>query len=168
MDNFRVLKVGKPLAEGVTSYPDGQITADIDESGLFIRVAYADPTKKEIENFKKGAASFGLAEVDNIIFILCKFGDLNWMDAPYESRLSAGAAIDLSEAPPESNAGLAVTVALADARTGIVKSLRLLALSPAQTLALQALVISIHAPAKSATPNTYIIISAQQKKQNIF
>jgi hypothetical protein len=135
----RILEVGKPLTKGITSYQDGQIVADIDDSGLFIRVAYANPTDKEIKNFKEGAAVFGIVAIDQVIFILCKFGELSWMDAPYNIHLSLPD-VDVPMASFKEDTGLAMTVVLVDANTGIVKALRLIGLATGLSQKLKALI----------------------------
>jgi hypothetical protein len=87
--DMRIMEVGKPLIPGITSYPDGQIVADINGGVLFIRIAYSTPTESEVKNIHEGPSAFSIVEIGDVIFILFKFGELNWMDAPYSIHLSS-------------------------------------------------------------------------------
>lgn len=68
-----------PISEGVLFY--------YDQAGPSLRVFLPDPTKNEILSIRSGACQFKLVTSSSVIFILAKFGDMNWMDAPYSIHL---------------------------------------------------------------------------------
>ena len=85
-----------------------------------------NPTDKEIQDFKIGKLQIAMADIDNKIFILLKFGGQPWCDASYEPRLNSG----LFEYPQikESSQGASLQIELYDSATGILKVLRLIGL----------------------------------------
>lgn len=122
---FSKLEVGCLLKEGVTHYKEG-IKFDITDSGALVRVAFPYPTEKEIEQFESDKDfKVGYYKEKNVIVMLFKFGDLNWMDAPYSVHLSRNLT-KLDDVT--TNEGLALTIVFVDASTGIVKNLRLIGL----------------------------------------
>lgn len=62
-----------------------------------------------------------------VCWFLAKCGSLNWADAPFSPHLSAGFK-DLVPPPNNSNLGTAITIVMIDARTNIVKAIRLVGL----------------------------------------
>lgn len=74
-------EVGKVL-EGARGKQDCVIF-DITDSGAILLNYLFMPTQNEIENIKNGQATFKLFEMDNIIFLLVKFGGLPFVDAPF-------------------------------------------------------------------------------------
>lgn len=100
---------------------------DIDDGGINLHVYMGKPAIHEIEQFASGKPfEMKLAQLRNIIFPIFKFGDMNWMDAPYNVHLSR----NLTKiGVPENGYGLAMTVHLYDTQTGKLLCNRLLSLS---------------------------------------
>ena len=68
------------------------------------------PTTHEIEQFASGNPfEMKLAQLRNVIFPMFKFGDMSWMDAPYNVHLSRN--LNRLEMPADGQ-GLAMTVHL--------------------------------------------------------
>jgi len=118
------LEVGKPYQEGVTRYQEG-IKFDFTNSGAYLYIMFNSPTKKEIENIRNGNVEFAVYPADEVLFMLFKFGSLQWMDAPYSVHLSK----DLVLQDIEEGQGYALHITLINADNGIVEVLRLIGLS---------------------------------------
>lgn len=100
---------------------------DITDDGAMLLVFFQNPTKKEIEEFASGKYfEIRFLELDQVIMVTTKIGDLNWMDAPYTPHLSPN--LTTFQIPDESQ-GLGLMLVLIDAVTGEIKTLRLLGLS---------------------------------------
>lgn len=99
---------------------------DISDSGATLIFYYDRPTKMELENFKpEKPFEMRMMEFSNTIIFLLKFGNLNWMDAPYTPHLSKDlTCLDLREGE-----GLAITIMLFDTSNGELKQIRLMSLS---------------------------------------
>ena len=124
---FEKIQVGKLYREGQTKYNEG-VLFNVTNTGLQLEIYFNNPTESEISNFKsKSPYKFGLFKRNGILFFLSKFGDLNWMDAPYSVGLCPDIdSISLRELPP--GAGYSLCVCLIDAATGILLSSKLIGL----------------------------------------
>jgi hypothetical protein len=118
-----IYEVGKKYREGVAYMPESLIFDFLEEGGL-LRLVHAGPTDEEIQEIGKGKADFRLVEIQGIIFILAKFGDLPWMYAPYHVDLSAAYTLE----KPMDGKGYAIYIILLDTN-GIVKVIRRMRLS---------------------------------------
>ena len=120
-----IYKVGEiiPNAKG---HPEGCIF-DIDDSGARLVVYFYEPTTDEIEQFGSGHRfELRYVKLYNVIMILTKIGNLDWMDAPYNPNLSK----NLTHVDSVSgSSGLSLTLLLVDSSTGILKHFRLIGLS---------------------------------------
>lgn len=116
-------EVGELLHEGVIRYQEG-IRFDFDQDGPTLQVFFENPTPDEIMQMKQGNFKIGYWQHKDIIFILTKFGDLEWMDAPYNIHLSKSFTL----ATPEESQGYGLTIYFVDASTGILKVMRLIGL----------------------------------------
>jgi hypothetical protein len=107
-------------------HPEGA-RFDISDSGAVLQIFFNNPTSDEISQFKEGKRfEIRFIEIRNVIMVLLKIGNLNWMDATYTPHLSKNLTkFEL----PNNNQGLALTIMLIDARTGEIKALRLVGLS---------------------------------------
>ena len=137
---LKKITVGEPINDTDAPFGEG-VKIDIDQSGLLLIISYQDPTDKEIKNIQSGKTTFSVVDVENgvakegvgkivtadVIFFLAKFGDLPWMDFPYNVHLGSPE-ITLPEASFAENTGLPLTVILLDSATKIVKALRLIGL----------------------------------------
>lgn len=125
MNEYINLKVGTILSDRIGCYDGVQI--DVNDMGVDILVCLSSPTDAEKNIFNDDCPfQMKLATEDNIIFFLLKFGNMPWMDAPYNINLSK----NLTELPKiEDGMGLAARVYLIDTSTGKIEAIRLLGLS---------------------------------------
>mgnify|MGYP007069919494 CR=1 FL=1 len=102
---------------------------EIDDGGAVLLVFMRNPTEKEVEGFMQGQAfEMRFVEKEGYLFVVFKAGDLPWMDAPYNPRLSINwTRFDLTE--NDKDKGLSLTVMLIDTRTGEIKEIRLIGMS---------------------------------------
>lgn len=100
---------------------------DITDSGIILRIYFCGVTAHEAGQFRSEKPfEMRLAGLRDIIFLLFKFGELNWMDAPYNVHLS----LNLTKLElPSDGLGLAMTVQLFDTFTGKLHCNRFLSLS---------------------------------------
>lgn len=100
---------------------------DIDDCGINLSVYIRRPTTHEAEQFASGKPfEIRLVQLRNVIFPMFKFGDMGWMDAPYNVHLSKN--LNRLEVPADGQ-GLAMTVHLYDTVTGKLLCNRLISLS---------------------------------------
>lgn len=126
-DNMELtcFQVGKDYPHAI-GHSEG-VVFDVTDSGILVQVFFYKPTVHEIEQFEVGNPfEMKLLQFRNIIFPLFKFGDLNWMDAPYSVHLSRQ--LTQIEVPTEGN-GLSMQIALYDTKTGKLCKNRLIGLS---------------------------------------
>ncbi len=70
--------------------PREGIQFDINDYGGIIRIYFDSPTAEEIEQINsEDAIKMGALELKDALYILIKFGSLNWMDAPFNIHLSS-------------------------------------------------------------------------------
>ena len=81
------LEVGKPYQEELTRIPEG-IVFDFKQGGGFLRIVFDRPLDSEIKEITQGKIKLGLLEEEGIIFFFIEFGELPWMDAPYNVEFS--------------------------------------------------------------------------------
>lgn len=121
---MQTFKVGELFQPGVTRYPE-QAKFDVDDGGAVLLVYMSKLKDFEIENVRAGKIEFGLFVEDEALFITCKFWKMARIDAPYSIHLSKK---PTSMHPIGDGLGLALTVYLIDADTGILKVIRLIGL----------------------------------------
>jgi len=121
---MKLFEVGKLFEEGKTRYNEGCIF-DFDNTGGDLYIFFNSPTQKEIIDIKKGNCKIGIVEKNNIIFMLFKFGALEWIDCPYSKYLSK----DFAMNSIEEGMGYAINMHLIEANTGILKVLRLVSMT---------------------------------------
>ena len=114
-------EVGGYLEGYAKNYPEG-VRFDITDEGASIITYFQRPSSSEINQFKTGKIKLGYYTYKNVIMLLIKIGDLEWMDAPYSSHLSKNLT-EIQEV--KEGQGLATTIALVDALSGEIKTLRL-------------------------------------------
>ncbi|MFR8871637.1 MAG: hypothetical protein ACLVIH_16775 [Paraclostridium sordellii] len=127
-----LLEVGKPI-EGIEKRYNEGITFDITDNGANVIIKFDSPILEEIKAIKEEKIKYAYYMQGNVIFMLFKFGDLDWMDAPYSVHLSKNLTrfLEINDGQ-----GLALNIHLVDAKTGILKVLRLVGLSNAFSKAL--------------------------------
>ena len=126
---MHTLEVGKLYIPGRTRWPEA-VEYNWYDGGHELRMFYARPSVREIAAVRKGRAEFGLFRTVRAVFLLARFGDMNWMDAPYSYHLlPADRRPDLNvELDPETR--FLCQILLIDASTGILHVLRGVTFSP--------------------------------------
>lgn len=120
-----ITEVGKQFIPGKSNWPEGAIF-EYTETGPILILAFNNPTDKEIEGAKSGTIEMAYYESRPVLFVCVKIqGCGGWLDAPFSIRLYENKIFDWSEEISEGT-GLAIQIILLDARTGIVKSQRLI------------------------------------------
>lgn len=123
MENYSVFKVGQVYAPAVGKGEGVKFT--LSSGGAMLLYAFDNPTSEEVAQMKSGKDfEIRYTEMNGILWITSKCGNLEWTDAPYNPRLSSG----LPGSDFDEGEGLALTLVMIDARTGIVKSTRLIGL----------------------------------------
>lgn len=118
-------QVGQKHPE-VVGLPDS-VYFDLTDCGAICKILTYEPTYKEQEEIKANHAfEIRTIEQNDILFILLKFGDLPWMDAPYTVHLSK----HLTTLPSyfEPGTGFPLIVQLLDTSTGKLMHQRLIGL----------------------------------------
>ncbi|MEZ2307170.1 MULTISPECIES: hypothetical protein [Paraburkholderia] len=121
---------GQPMAER-PSVPasDGCVFDCQNGGGPTLTVYFSSPSDEEICDIRRGEARFAIAKHRDTIFILAKFGKLDWMDAPFHAGLYPAESRGMpAEWHPGARLGLAVRIV--DRNTGLQRGARLLSLSP--------------------------------------
>ena len=120
---MRRLEVGGYIDGVPRMYSEG-VKFDFDDSGCTIVAFFNRPTNEEIQEFKSGRIKLGYHKYKNVLMMLVKVGNLEWMDAPYSVHLSNR----LTHIPKQidKGLGLSVTVMLIDASSGEIKTMRLI------------------------------------------
>lgn len=113
-------EVGKLLQEGKTKYEEG-CRFDFLPDGPVFMIFYKSPVEKEIWDITKGLMSVGMYITDDVLLMLFKFGNQNWIDSPYNINLSKP--FEFNEV--EDGMGFGLNIFLVDASTGILKGMRL-------------------------------------------
>jgi len=122
---MQILEVGKLFKDGITKYQEG-CKFDMTDSGGNLIIFFNSPTEEEIIDIRLGKVQYGYYREYNVIFMLFKFGNLEWMDCPYSVHLSK----DLTNMQePNEGLGYAVNIYLVDATTGILKVARLIGMN---------------------------------------
>lgn len=94
---------------------------DVTENGGILFIFFNDPIQNEIEQISHGSFEIGFVKIENVIMMVYKWGDLDWMDAPYTPHLSRY----LERYPIlDDSIGLALTTILIDTKNRKVKALR--------------------------------------------
>ena len=135
--NYQYLEVGKPYDPEKKNYRE-EVKFDFGQSGATLIIAFNSPSVKEIDHIKNSDIEVGVYPKDELLFMLFKFGTLNWIDAPYSVHLSEP--FTLEEIPEEM--GYSLFIVLIDAATGIVKALRTIGLSTKFSRQLQKLILN--------------------------
>ncbi len=120
---FQVFEVGK-VYEPAIGMSEG-VRFDLTSSGGILLYGFNNPTAHEVEQMKAGKHfEIRYTEMNGILWITSKCGDLAWTDAPYNPRLSSG----LPDIDFEEGEGIALSLVMIDVPSGIVKSARLIGL----------------------------------------
>lgn len=121
---FEQFKVGQLYKSGVTNYTECT-KFDFMQSGAILEIYFNRPTGDEIQDITRGRFEIGFYENKDIIFMLFRFGCMNWMDAPYTVHFSAP--FKFEELNP--GIGYGLSIFFIDAATGILRGIRYVGLS---------------------------------------
>lgn len=124
---FEMFAVGKAYCASRTRWPES-MELRITPGGLDLVMLFGNPTDAEIEAVGGGRIAMRLLTAPHTMMFLFRCGDGPWMDAPFSvHRLPEAERV----CPPDPGEGYGwmATLILVDARTGIVRSLRPLAMS---------------------------------------
>lgn len=129
------LEVGKPYSEARRTWPE---TVQYNYRGGTheLLLFYNGPRPAEIHAIQEERAAFALATYLDVIYLCFKFGDQPWSDAGYSWHLVSEEERELPPEWEEEEARALLTTVLIDARSGLVKALRVSTFSPAFTRAL--------------------------------
>jgi hypothetical protein len=128
--------VGNPLVPGRTSWPE-QSDFNLYDNGLELRLFFARPSAREVEDVRAGPCEFALRALGDVVFLLYRFGaSVAWSDSPFSWWLVPEARRALPSAVDTGETRAVLQVILADAASGIVRALRAVSLSPEFTRAL--------------------------------
>lgn len=114
------LEVGAIIPE-LKNIPEG-VRFTMSDSGAELLLCFNHPLRYEINEIKSGKARFGMFVTEDVIFILSKFGDMEWMDAPFHVALTRNLT-KLQDVEP--GQGYGCTIIMVDTSTGEIKALRL-------------------------------------------
>jgi hypothetical protein len=127
MGNPGVYIVGQKFSERDSWNPDS-FELRYSNGTFVMQINFASPSKREIECFDSGAIHIGLYIEDGVTFFLMKIaGIMGWCDQAFSIRL-----LDESDQglPEDGVYYSPIHFILVDANTGIVKSLRVVTMSP--------------------------------------
>ena len=119
---YDIIRVGEPLGDSKESFEEGMVF-DIAANGANFRIAYHNIQKQEVSVIEDCNPVFSIIAINGVIFFLAKFGEIPWMDAPYDVHLS-DTGMTIPDTSYTDGTGLALTVILVDAKTRIVQALR--------------------------------------------
>lgn len=121
MYNFNV---GQAV-ESFKNHPEVPVF-DMADGRAVLLTFFKCPSTNEVEQFQNGKNfEIRFTELGGVIMISVKVGTLKWMDMPYSPHLSE----NLTDFRVPAYGGLVLTLVLADAVTGEIKSIRMLGLS---------------------------------------
>lgn len=127
------------FSEDLRGFSEG-IQAVLGLNGLEIFIGFNRPTAQETLSIKEKGAEFRLVVKDDIVFLLCRFGKLNWMDCAV--RVQEGVSIhNIISQNLTNNLGYKTTITFADVPLGEVKAIRMIELGNEFSLTLNKLMI---------------------------
>lgn len=103
------------------------IQFDIADNGATMIIFFDRPKEKEIKQFEAGNQFIiGFTELNGVIMLTIKIGNLNWMDTSYSPHLSKN--LTRFELPGEGK-GLSLVLYLVDSNKGVIEYMRLISLT---------------------------------------
>mgnify|MGYP000865818535 CR=1 FL=1 len=123
---MRVIAVGQPYDPSIKEWPEG-CHYNFDSAGHWLHYLFRNPSKVEKTSIQKGSVRFGIYIQGPVIFLLHKFGDMAWNDAPYSFWLVPEEYRKIPDINDQDHAFLRTV--LIDTTTVIVEALRALTFS---------------------------------------
>jgi hypothetical protein len=120
MKDLGIIAVGQLYDPDIKTFPEG-CHYSYDISGHWLHYLYQNPTQTEIDSIQKGAVDFGLYTKGPIIFLLHRFGDMNWNDSAYSWWLVPK---DFRAIPDEIEGHALIKTIMVDTATGLVVAIR--------------------------------------------
>lgn len=120
--NIKTYEIGK-CYDFAVNQPDS-VKFDLTDGGVVVTIFMRNPTEREIKNINSEApVKMSFLSEDQFLIMFFKFGDLKWMDAPYNPHLS----VNLTHLPDhmESDMGFSTHLLLYDTSNGELKVQRL-------------------------------------------
>lgn len=125
---MHITKVGELFIPGKTRYDEG-VRFDYTASGPILLFAFRKPKPKEVQAAKSGQVELALYEDGPVLFVLHKIDGMeDWSDCPFSIRLCKKIEFDWSDEIQEGQ-GLALSIVLVDADTGILLAQRIVGTS---------------------------------------
>jgi hypothetical protein len=117
---MELFEVGKPFKEGITRYPEG-VTFDINCDGCDLLIYTAEVSEKARQAITKGDFKYGYFKEENVIIMLFRFGNHQWIEVPYSIHMCIDPA-KLKEVT-ETN-GFPLNIYIINATTGVLEDHR--------------------------------------------
>jgi hypothetical protein len=127
------IHVGAPYPGQYVPMSNG-VHASIGPHGIALTIMIDQPTARELGAVQRGMLSMRLLTAPNTMMFLARLGDSPWMEAPFSVHRLPEEARITPPAPPEGY-GWLVRLVVIDSRTGLVRVLRVLALTRAFSIA---------------------------------
>ncbi|MFW2487954.1 hypothetical protein [Clostridium chromiireducens] len=121
-----LFEIGKPFEDGVSRYPEG-VKFDIRDNECNLLLYAEEPTEKERLTIMKDDLKYGYFKEDNVIVMLFRFGNHQWIDIPYSVNMSRKV-VGLKEISEVS--GYLFNIYIINAKTGIIEEIRTVELDP--------------------------------------
>lgn len=139
------LAIGRPYDPTRSHYPQTEQLRVSDTICELVRF-WPSPTWDEITQHQHGEATFALVdEAPDLLLLAHRFGSLEWSDTPFQAHRMTSAPTGVPDVAPGES--LTLTTVLVDSETGIIRALRLDALSSAFSTALaEAVAAQLAAP----------------------
>ena len=117
---MELFEVGKPFKNGITRYPEG-INFDINQNGCNLLIYTTKFTEKSRQAIIKGDLKYGYFKEDNVIIMLFKFGNHQWIEVPYSIHMCKNS-VQLKEVTETE--GFSLNIYIIDSGTGVLEDAR--------------------------------------------
>jgi hypothetical protein len=128
----QVFQTGDLFEEGVVSYKEG-IQFDFSEIGCTILMTLDNPSYDETRDVRHGDLTLALVEIDEVIFIVVKFGDFLQVEAPFNINISQLRTLNGDNkklsAELTNDKGYSLVIFLVNASNGMIRVIRQVKLS---------------------------------------
>lgn len=109
--------------------PQGEgVTFSVEPYTMLLIYRFNRPSQEEIKEFSEGKVELALTRLRSVMFILSRFGRLNWADAPYSTHLT-----EREKSLPvvaEGQRGYALDCFMVDSADNTLKAHRLVRMTP--------------------------------------
>ena len=109
--------------------PAGEgVTFSVEPYTMLLIYRFNRPSQEEIKEFCEGSVELAMTRLRSVMFVLSRFGRLNWADAPYSTHLT-----EREKSLPElaeGNRGYALDCFMVDSADNTLKAHRLVRMTP--------------------------------------